>query len=136
MRIFKKNFEKATAQDDNDWFMMRRKSSLYVPEADRLQTTLRNTKEGLTEPLIGDTYLLDETQATSRRSKLAYKDMDDGPYYLITMLIYVLETLGAMAVANISDIFGFVAAFSINFLCLVLPGLFYLYAQKKYATIS
>ena len=61
--------------------------------------------------------------------------MSEGQYIFLTVLMYGLQTVGAMVASNITDIFGFVAAFSISFLNFTMPGMFYLAAHKKFATL-
>jgi hypothetical protein len=55
-------------------------------------------------------------------------------YYVATLVLFYLEVFGACILNDIGLIFEFISAIAISALAFVFPGLFYLMAEKKFAT--
>ena len=73
------------------------------------------------------------TTSSSRRSTMAYKEMSYVLYFLTTVGFYVLQIIGSIVLTDIGLIFEFISAVAISNLAFILPGLFYLLAEEKYA---
>lgn len=72
----------------------------------------------------------------SDKQKTAFESMNKYYYYGGTLLIYILEVIGAAFIRDLGVIFSFGAAISGSAVQFILPGYFYLHAEYKFGTIT
>mmetsp|Transcript_37723 Transcript_37723/g.27427 ORF Transcript_37723/g.27427 Transcript_37723/m.27427 type:complete len:105 (-) Transcript_37723:29-343(-) len=60
--------------------------------------------------------------------------MDNRIYYGATIALYIFEVLGAIVISDVGVIFEFVSAIAVSAIAFTLPGVFYLKAEKKFAS--
>lgn len=65
---------------------------------------------------------------------MAYKQMNYCVYLSVTLLLYGSQVAAAMLVSDIGLIFEFVSAISVSCLAFIFPGVFYLVAERRFAT--
>ena len=53
-------------------------------------------------------------------------------YYGCTTLIYAVCVVGGILVTNLGIVFNLISALTLSFLCFIWPGIFYLFAEKRY----
>lgn len=74
----------------------------------------------------------EERPSTLGRAPMAYKEMPYNIYFITTTTLYVLEMIGAIFVLDIGLIFEFISAIAMSTLCFILPGVFFLIAERKW----
>jgi len=72
--------------------------------------------------------------APEEPKKLPYLNMDNRIYYGATIALYIFEVLGAIVISDVGVIFEFVSAIAVSAIAFTLPGVFYLKAEKKFAS--
>ena len=68
----------------------------------------------------------------SKHEKMPYMDMDNWLYVILTLAIFGMTVLCAIAIPSVQVVFGFISAISVSAISFWLPGLFYILALKKY----
>ena len=56
-------------------------------------------------------------------------------YFIATTSLYVFEMIGAILITDIGLIFEFVSAIAMSVLSFILPGLFFVYAERKWSSV-
>ena len=69
-----------------------------------------------------------------RSSSMAYKEMNYVLYFTATVSMFALEIVGSIVLTDIGMIFEFISAVAFSQLSFILPGAFYLLAERKYGT--
>lgn len=64
---------------------------------------------------------------------LAYKDMKASYYYTSTLALFVTEAILAIVLEDVTTVFDLLAAIAVTCLGFLFPGIFYLFAHKRYA---
>ena len=65
---------------------------------------------------------------------MAYKEMANSTYLAVSIILFLLEVLGAALIDDIGLIFEFVSAVSISCLSFIFPGALYILSERKYAS--
>ncbi len=82
--------------------------------------------------------------ASQKIDKIAYKDLSETEYVWLTISVYLVAVFSAVTIKDISSVFNFVAAISVNSMAFFFPATFFLktedYAdraiRRKYHAIS
>ena len=108
---------------------------IIIDEWDRSSISSALDAKIIEEPsLMVNNEDIDEGKQVKRRQSLAYKEMNMKYYYVSTILLFYLEILGAIFLNDIGLIFEFISAIAISCIAFLFPGVFYLMAERKYAT--
>lgn len=62
----------------------------------------------------------------SRLDRIAYRDLSEAQYFQITVGVYLVAIVCAISIDEISTVFSFVAAFSVNSMAFFFPATFFL----------
>lgn len=89
-------------------------------------------------PRIMQESLLNQTNQTgvSKRSTMAYKEMNHCVYISVTLSVFIFQIVGAIVIGDIGVLFEFVSAIAYSNLSFIFPGLFFLLAERKYGLSS
>ena len=88
------------------------------------------TKSKIEKNLPEDLYSISAQKA----NQLAYKSMNPTIYYSLTLLLYTIEVILAIALDDIGQIFGFIGTFSGCGMSYFLPSMFVIVGFSKFGT--
>jgi hypothetical protein len=66
---------------------------------------------------------------------MAYKEMPYHIYFIATTTLYIMQMIGAILIIDIGLIFEFVSAIAMSILCFIFPGVLFIQAERKWASI-
>jgi hypothetical protein len=98
------------------------------------QTLLNLARNAQAEHLDSETRFSQFKQDLGDKDEI--KEMKDSVYYGATLALYIIEVVLALVVADVTTMFDFVAAIAVTFIVFAFPGIFYLVAAHRYASLE